>query len=313
LYTYSGLENDDDGNALLDAMAGALRQVDDELADDADGLADEIELWLEGREYHNQGEFRDAVAAYSHAIRDNEPHPGIYFDRALAYAEQGNADPALADLAQVQDLTQVPGLDSGWQARISTALESDTGLYEALWREPNAYPELVTLVKRPTSTPTHTSVPDHTATPTETPIPTATDTPLPRPTDTSTPTPTATSTSTPTATQTPTLTATPTPVPTDTPTPAPLVMGMRQEGKPQCLSSTQWEVIFQLTAFGGTGTYEYRRDIDLLCDSPTTEHSCRVEIEWETTSALTGTFFVRSGEMEESRGFHISVPDCSGF
>jgi hypothetical protein len=224
LYTDSVIGNDLHGNALLRAMAEALRQVGGTAAN---SLATEIEFWLQGREHYGHNEYEFAVQAYSNAIKLHPEHPGTHFDRALAYAALDKSTLALIDLERVLELSEE------WNERVREVVVGDGQLYAALWLAPQGtYPRLAALVPTPTPPPTatQTATPTKTPTaPTATPVPptaTATDTPLP-PTPTDTPTQTATPTTTPTVTNTPvpptaTSTATNTPVPpTATPTHTP--------------------------------------------------------------------------------------------
>jgi tetratricopeptide (TPR) repeat protein len=101
---YPDLENNEQDNALLDAMAQPLRKLDHDPV--AANLATEIEQWLKGRAHHTRGEYQQAVTAYDIAISLSGANPGIYFDRAIAYAASGQCDEALADLNQYALLGQ---------------------------------------------------------------------------------------------------------------------------------------------------------------------------------------------------------------
>ncbi len=202
---YTNLENNDQDNALLQAMLQSLRKLADPAADK---LATEIEYWLQGRIHYARREYRQAVTAYDNAIRLNNRNPGTYFDRGLAYVALAEPNGALADLKTVLSL------DEGWQARVQQALLDDSQLYTALWDEQGTYQPLIALVPTPTDIPTPTNIPSPTVTPTHTP------TAIPTNTSTSTPTntPIPTLTNTPTAIPTNTSTATSTSTPTSTPT-----------------------------------------------------------------------------------------------
>jgi len=197
---YTELENNDQDNQLLKAMAHPLRKLDDPMAVN---LATEIEQWSTGRRAYTVGEYQQAVDAYSVAISLNDRNPGTYFDQGLAYAAQGEPSQALFDFETVLSL------DQDWQERVRQAVVSDDQLYATLWSEREAHRALAALVPTPTSTLTSTvtltPVPS-TFTPTPTPTRTPTDTPLP-------PTPTATNTAPPTSTATPTNTPTPEVIP----------------------------------------------------------------------------------------------------
>jgi tetratricopeptide (TPR) repeat protein len=229
---YTELEDNEQDNALLNAMAKALRRLDDPVART---LAAEIELWLEGRAYYANGEYQQALVAYDAAIRLKDDHPGTYFDRALVYAASG--EPTLA----LDDLEEVLSLSERWQVRVKVVVEGHDALYAALWRAFQDYPRLAALVPTPTPSPT----PTHTPTSTQTPrSPTSTPTVTPRPptwTPSATPEPpTATLVPTntplpPTATPTPTHTAQPptsTPTPTSTPLPPTWTPTERPKPKP---------------------------------------------------------------------------------
>jgi tetratricopeptide (TPR) repeat protein len=189
---YVELENNDQDNQLLEAMAQPLHELDDPMAMN---LVTEIVQWLTGHKAYAAGEYQQAVNAYSVAISLNDRNPGTYFDRGLAYAALGEPSQALADFETVLSL------EEDWEERVRQAIERDGQLYAALWSERGTYQTLVALVPTPTSTPTSTAIP--------TPVPLAA-------------TPTWTSTNTPvpsTSTDMPTATPTVTPSPTRTPTP----------------------------------------------------------------------------------------------
>ncbi len=213
LYVSPGLKNGDDGNALLETMTQPLYRLEALPELGAIELTLEINQWLKGRDFAAKGQYQRALDAYNVAIGMNDHNPGVYFDRALAYADMGNQQQAL------HDFTNVLRLDKHWQRRLQTTLVDNPQLYTALWNEQDNYAKLIALVP----TPTNTATPSNT--PTQPPIPAATFTPSP----TSTPTtPTATPTPPPptntaTATIPPTATPFPTPVkrvPAATPTPS---------------------------------------------------------------------------------------------
>jgi tetratricopeptide (TPR) repeat protein len=181
LYTSSTLENNERNNKLLWAMAQPLKQLD---YTEHLGVIDlELELtnWLKGRDYYNQGEYREAIGAYNVALSLNTEHPDVYFDRGLAYAALGDGRQGLVDFATALSL------DNDWQPRIQQSLLNNTQLYDALWVEGQEYQSLAMLVPTPTSTPipTETPLPTPTPSPTHTPQifrPTATPSPSPTPT-----------------------------------------------------------------------------------------------------------------------------------
>jgi tetratricopeptide (TPR) repeat protein len=189
LYTYPGLKNDQHSNALLQAMARPLSRLESSPRLGAIALELEINQWLKGREYYNElGPYQRALEAYKVAINVNSRNPGTYFDRALAYAAQGEVSSALADFSAVLSL------DDRWQSRVRDALLNDPQLYDILWHDRRDYRPLVALVPTPTQTPTPTVTPSPTSLPTETSVP---------PTSTLTPTPTPYPSATPTATPRP--------------------------------------------------------------------------------------------------------------
>jgi len=200
---YTGLENDEQSNALLRAMARALRQLDDPMAVN---LATEIEQWLQGREYHAQGEYGQAVTAYGVAMRLNDRNPGTCFDRGRAYVGLKDYQAALDDFETVIQL------DPEWQLEVQRVIEGDSELLGYHGTRKGDFPGLSAFL------------------PTLTPTPTPTNTPTPTPTATPSPTNTATPTSTPTPTPTPTFTPLP-PTPTFTPLP-PTPVPTRRPPKP---------------------------------------------------------------------------------
>lgn len=203
LYTDPRLENTEEQDALLAAMAQPLRQLEGVPGLGAVELGLEINQWLKGRELgRTQGRAQQAIGAYDIAISLNGRNPGTHFDRGLAYVALGDPDRALADFITVLDL------DDSWQERVRQAVLDNDQLYAALWGERNEYRPLVALVPSPTATPTVTPTPS----PSPTPLPT--NTPLP-------PTSTPTSTPPPTVTATPSPTPRPVgPAPASTPTPS---------------------------------------------------------------------------------------------
>jgi tetratricopeptide (TPR) repeat protein len=169
---YTDLNDNEQNNELLRAMAQPLRKLDDPKATN---LATEIEQWLQGRTYYGHGEYQQAVREYDVAIRLNPYNPGTYFDLGLAYAGLNESNQALTDLESVLNLNS----SETWKARVQQALISDSQLYSALWREKEKYKTLVALVPSPTNTLTiiHTPTLRPTPTPTSTPTPRATQSP----------------------------------------------------------------------------------------------------------------------------------------
>jgi tetratricopeptide (TPR) repeat protein len=139
---YTDLENNEQGNVLLGAMAQPLHKLADPVAVN---LATEIEQWRQGRKYYAQGKYQQAINAYSIAISLNDLNPGTYLDRGLVYATLDEPSQALANFETALSL------DGGWQDRVRRVLVSDDQLYAALWSEPGAYQALAALVPTPTS------------------------------------------------------------------------------------------------------------------------------------------------------------------
>jgi sulfatase modifying factor 1 len=137
---YTVLGNDEGGNTTLQAMAGALRALDDPAAR---SLAAEIEQWQRGRDYAAQGAYQRALVAYDAAISLNGRNPRIYYERALAYAALGEADRAL------DDLEEVLRLDPGWREQVRQEVIGDDRLLAALLGERGTYPELGKLAPTP--------------------------------------------------------------------------------------------------------------------------------------------------------------------
>ncbi len=208
---YTTLDNNERDNALLQAMAKPLEQVDDARASN---LATEIEQWLQGRHFHNAGDYRQAVTVYSLDLHLNDRNPGLYLDRGLAYLALAEAERALADFETALSL------DSSRQNQVARAIVGDSGLYNTLNDGRESYQLLAALVATPTPTHTPTDTPTPTPTHTATPMPTPTDTAMATPTSTATPIPTSLTNGAaanpgepPTPTNMPPATATPTPRP----------------------------------------------------------------------------------------------------
>jgi tetratricopeptide (TPR) repeat protein len=144
-HLYTNLENDQQGNLVLEAMAQPLQTLEDDAT--AINLATEIEQWLTGRAYYDQGEFEDAKTALGIAIGLNSANPGTHFDRGLAYAALDQPDQALTDFETALSL------DQGQSGRVHQAIMSDSQLYTALWRNTEAHPLLAEAVPTPTGSP----------------------------------------------------------------------------------------------------------------------------------------------------------------
>ncbi len=206
LYNAPNLPEIAAGNKLLVTMSHPLIQLENASSPGAIELDLEITQWLKARNYYTQTQYQRAIDTYNVAININNRNPGLFFDRALAYAALGNVSAAFEDMLTTLDL------DESWEGRVKGTLISNNLLYTNLWQNPQQYDKLVALAPTPTDTPTPTP------TPTETSTPTPTSTPAP---PTATPTKTPTPTGTPRPTATPTHSPTPRPIAaTRTPTPA---------------------------------------------------------------------------------------------
>jgi tetratricopeptide (TPR) repeat protein len=185
VYTAPNLQNNEQDNILLQAMAKTMNElVDDPAYPGAVSLELEINQWLNGRDLYKQGEFRRAISSYNLALDLNGNNPGILFDRGLANAAYEQPNKALDDFATVLDL------DERWQARVEQTLSSNSQIYDTLWNSQEAYQRLIALIPTPTNTP----IPTNTPTPSPTFTASPANTPTPRP-------PTATPTATPTFTR----------------------------------------------------------------------------------------------------------------
>jgi tetratricopeptide (TPR) repeat protein len=196
---YTDLENNDQDNQLLEAMAQSLRELDDPMVIN---LTTEIEQWIQGREAYAEGQYEQAVIAYSVAISLDDANPATHFERAMAYASLRRYEEALADFEKTLQLDEERALI------IDEEIRSREALHNALAADPAQYPKLAAVVPTPAPTLTFTPTPTPTSSPTPAPAFTLT------PTDTPTPAPTPTNT--PAAMVVPTRadTATPTPPPT---------------------------------------------------------------------------------------------------
>jgi len=155
---YSDQKDNESGNALLHAMIQPLRKLDDPLAVN---LATEIEQWLQGRAYYAQGEYRQAVTAYSVAISLNDHNPGAYLDRSRACVGSEDYRAALDDLGKVIQL------NPKWLPTVREVIEENPKLFEYLGTHRDVHPDLATYF--PTLTPTPIPTPVLTTIPTPTP------------------------------------------------------------------------------------------------------------------------------------------------
>ena len=124
------MENNNQSNELLSAMAQPLLRLEHLPSLGSIGLELEIKQWLKGREYYNsQGPYQRAIDAYDTAININDRNPGTYFDRGLAFAAQGELNRAL------DDFSTVLSLDQRWKVQVQRAVLRDSQLYMQLWGE----------------------------------------------------------------------------------------------------------------------------------------------------------------------------------
>jgi murein DD-endopeptidase MepM/ murein hydrolase activator NlpD len=83
-------------------------------------LQEELIQWVTGRQAMLQGDADQALAAYNQAIALDRSNPALYYNRALAYAERGQADQALADLETTLQLVS--------NARLTIAQEANSAV-----------------------------------------------------------------------------------------------------------------------------------------------------------------------------------------
>ena len=211
---YTQLDNTSRDNSVLEAMKDTLEELDDPRAINT---ATEIEQWLRGRAFYNEGQYKEAASAYTLAIDLNDANASTHLDRASAYAGQGAYENALADLMEAKRL------DGTREDEVRRIVNQSAGLFTYLGLHRQQHQEVAALF--PTLTPTMTS----SLTPTATATSSATLTQMPTlpasqsatvtPSTTSRPTFTRNPTHTPT--HTPTTTPSPRPTPSKTSTPAP--------------------------------------------------------------------------------------------
>jgi tetratricopeptide (TPR) repeat protein len=86
---------------LMEAMLAGLGNQQGDAT-----LRDEIEAWDEGRALALEGQYGQALVAYSEAISLNGDHPVMRYDRAIAYIELEEYRAALDDLNSVVEIAE---------------------------------------------------------------------------------------------------------------------------------------------------------------------------------------------------------------
>jgi Tol biopolymer transport system component/tetratricopeptide (TPR) repeat protein len=232
---YMDLENNDRDNRLLEVMAQSLRELDDPMAVN---LTTEIEQWIQGREAYAEGQYEQAVIAYSVAVSLNDANPATHFDRAIAYASLGRYEEALADFEKTLQL------DEKRASIVDEEIRSRGVLHNRLAASQTRYPTLAAVVP--------------------TPAPTLTFTPKPTPTFAFTPTPTDTSSPVSTPTDTPAAVVVPTLADTATPTP-PILVGKIAF---PVFDPTRGAYDIFIANADGTGREKFREEASQPCFSP---------------------------------------------
>lgn len=173
---YQDNPNDQDGNAMLNAMKTVLGQIG---AEGAPSLKTEIEFWLKGREELNQN--RNALtavsffdSAWTESLSRGQPNYEVRFDRAKGLIALDAYATAFDDLQAVWE--QEPAR----QEEIKAAIDTDPALAAYIYKNPTAIPEIQALI-----TPALLA---EIATATRTPIPSSTGTAVPSVTQSPTPT-----------------------------------------------------------------------------------------------------------------------------
>jgi tetratricopeptide (TPR) repeat protein len=242
---YMDLENNDQDNRLLEAMAQSLRELEDPMAVN---LTAEIEQWIQGREAYAEEQYEQAVIAYGVAISLNDANPATHFDRAMAYASLGRYEEALTDFEKVLQL------DEERASIVDGEIRSGGALHNRLTASQTQYPKLAAVV--PTPAPTLTFTP--------TPTPTLTFTPTPAPKLTFTPTPTDTPTPAPTPTDTPAAVVVPPLADTATPT-LPILVGKIAF---PVFDPTRGTYDIFIANADGTGREKFREEASQPCFNP---------------------------------------------
>ncbi|MBC8492550.1 MAG: AAA-like domain-containing protein [Chloroflexi bacterium] len=85
---------------VLEAMAAALSRLDDTTEETAN-LTNEIDNWLQGREFITKNQYDDALVKYNRAIESNGENPSTLFERARVLAELSDYEQALSDFDRV--------------------------------------------------------------------------------------------------------------------------------------------------------------------------------------------------------------------
>jgi hypothetical protein len=95
----------------------------------------------------------------------------------------------------------------------------------------------------------------------------------------------------------------------------PLSIGFSIDSK-ACISKAQYRIVFTLYLDGGTGQYSVYRDIDeQQIYGPGSNKSFTYELDWGSSAAATGTFYVRSGGERAEEKFYVAPPadKCQNF
>jgi tetratricopeptide (TPR) repeat protein len=133
-------ETDDHNEALLGAVADALRQMQDAFPDSRI-LCGEITAWLRGRVHLQSDSYQDAVASYAQAIDYNTQNPATHLDCALAHTRLDQYDDALTDLSRVIEL------DPDREAQVIERIQSHPALRDYLTSHQDDFPALAASVE----------------------------------------------------------------------------------------------------------------------------------------------------------------------
>jgi tetratricopeptide (TPR) repeat protein len=137
---YTHLENSDQHNALLSAMAADLDQIK-EVFPDSRILCGEINAWLRGRSHFQNGGYEEAIASYEQAVDYNGQNPATRLDCALAHTRLDQHEAALTELSDVLKL------DPGRQEQVGDLVQSTPALRDYLVQHRDDFPTLAEYVK----------------------------------------------------------------------------------------------------------------------------------------------------------------------
>ncbi len=135
---YEHVDQSYEHKQLLRAMLEKLEQTR-HLSPEADSMSTEIDLWLQGREQADAGNYVQAAELYTQALEQND-NPAIYYDRAWAYKLQGMY------LEAVNDLNRVVELDPSRQTEVETLVRDHPELKDILLENTSEFPTLAELV-----------------------------------------------------------------------------------------------------------------------------------------------------------------------